>query len=108
MISTDVISSRPAVLISVLVSLIFAYWYLKGWFWLPKSSLRRLGGLALMAIFSVCIPVVIYRASAGREHRDFIAGALMLHAIVLIGMFLYEAKKKSVAEARLRGSASGR
>jgi hypothetical protein len=105
--SMEVITSRPAVVILAAVSLIFAYWYLKGWFWLSKSSLRRLGGLALMAVFSVCIPLAIYRTSAALDHRDFIGGVIMLEDVVLIGMLLYETKRKSVAEAGLRGSASG-
>jgi len=60
-----------------------------------------MGGLAWMAIFSVFIPVAIYRANVERGHRDFgVSGVIMLHAIVFVAMFLYMAKRKSVEDAR--------
>jgi hypothetical protein len=104
----DVLSSRVPVLLSAMVSLMFGYWYLKGWFWLPKPSPRRLGGLALMAILGVCIPVSLYRASAGGGHRDFVARVIVIHCVVLMAMFLYQAKRKSAAESRSKMPHSGR
>ena len=54
-----------------------------------------------MAIFSVFVPVAIYRANVERVHRDLgVSGVIMLHAVTFVAMFLYVAKKKSVVDAR--------
>ena len=98
---SDVGFARLLVVIWELASLSFGLWFLRGWYWLPRSSLRRMGGLAWMAIFSVFVPVAIYRANVERGHRDLgVSGIIMLHAVILVAMFLYMAKRKSVEDAR--------
>jgi hypothetical protein len=98
---SDVGFARLAAVTWALASLSFGLWYLRGWYWLPRPSLRRIGGLAWMAIFSVFVPVAIYRANVERGHRDLgVSGIIMLHAVILVAMFLYMAKRKSVEDAR--------
>lgn len=98
---SDIHFARLVAVTWALVSLSFGLWYLRGWYWLPRPSLRRVGGLAWIAIFSVFVPVAIYRANVERSHRDLcVSWAIMLHAVILTAMFFYMAKRKSVEEGR--------
>jgi len=98
---SDVGFARLVAVTWALASLSFGLWYMPGWYWLPGPSLRRIGGLAWMAIFSVFVPVAIYRANVEIGHRDLgVSGVIMLHAVILVAMFLYMAKRKSVEDAR--------
>ncbi len=91
----NIVFARGGVLLVALAQLFFAWWYLRGWFWLPKSSLRRLGGWTLVFIFNVVVPVAIYRANVERGHRDStVSLVLMLQATFLIALIFYAVRKK--------------
>jgi hypothetical protein len=86
--------ARFIVLLFSAVQLTYAWWYLRGWYWLPKSSWKKtIGWVMLFAAFLV-FPLEIYPANAHSKAADAVVSVIvMMDAVVFIALLLYMVKK---------------
>jgi hypothetical protein len=63
----NVVLARVILLVYAAMALTFEWWYLGSWYWLPKTSLKRLSGWALMLASILVLPLKFYREFAYRD-----------------------------------------
>lgn len=85
---------RLIVLLLTALQLAYEWWYLRGWYWLPKSSAKKIiGWVVLFAAFLV-FPLEIYPVNAHSNSADsFVSAIVIIDAAAFIALLLYMIKK---------------
>lgn len=92
-LSLAISMTRVGLVIFAGFQLAFEWWYLGAWYWLPKSSPKRLAGWGLLVVSSLVLPVVVYPNVAHGAHRDEISVAILfVHGIAMICTLFYRLK----------------
>jgi hypothetical protein len=87
--------ARAILLLYETAQLIFLWWYLGTWYWLPTASVKRLfGWVVVMASFLV-LPLKVYPEAAHGIHRDSILVILLFFdGIALLGILFYRIRRR--------------
>jgi len=91
--------TRVGLVIFAVSQLGFEWWYLGAWYWLPKSSPKRLVGWGLLVVSSIVLPIVVYPNVARGVHRDEVSVAIVfVHGIAIICTLVYRLKHRKPSE----------
>lgn len=86
--------ARFIVLLLTALQLTYAWWYLRGWYWLPKSSSKKMIGWVVLFAAFLIFPVEIYPANAHSKSADsFVSLIVIIDAVAFIALLLYMIKK---------------
>lgn len=90
----NVVLARLILLVYAALALTFEWWYLGTWYWLPKASLKRLFGWALMLASIIVVPLGAYREFARRDAIGLTI--LFINGIAFITLLFYRIRKPKV------------
>lgn len=85
----DVWLTRGVVVVLSALQLLYSWWYLRDWYWLPKASPRRLIGWVIMFVTLLIFPLIIYPANAHTTHPDvLVSGVLAVEVLAFLALLL--------------------
>ena len=91
----NMVVARLILLVYAAMALMFEWWYLGTWYWLPKASLKRLFGWVLMFASIIVVPLSAYREFARRDAIGLTI--LLINGIACIALLFYQIRKPKVA-----------
>ncbi len=81
--SDTVLLTRGVLILYAAAQLTFEWWYFRAWYWLPKTSPKRLFGWPVLLASVLAIPLAVYPNVSG-VHRDNLSLAILFGQMVAV------------------------
>ncbi len=95
--SDTVLLTRGVLILYAAAQLTFEWWYLRAWYWLPKTSPKRLLGWAVVLASVLAVPLAVYPNVSG-VHRDTFSLAIVFGQIIaVVASLFYNLKRGAPA-----------